>query len=93
MANGKVIFLFQSNEKEFMLHYKQVFNPSSSTAQSGQNIKLKSLRKHEFNKINWFSSIPEKFSDEIKEHLKNTKMDADEDQAYQIIVLPKLSFQ
>jgi len=47
---------------------------------------------HEFKKINWFSSIPEKFKGEIKQHLLRMDLDFNEDHTYQVVVnLPRLT--
>jgi len=41
--------------------------------------------------VTWFSSIPEAYKQEIKDHLKNEKLTFDEDHTYQVVVnLPKL---
>ncbi|CDW77862.1 UNKNOWN [Stylonychia lemnae] len=47
---------------------------------------------HDYKKINWFSSIPEKFKHDIKEQLKKENLDFDNEHTYQVIVnMPKIS--
>eukprot|EP00347_Sterkiella_histriomuscorum_P015260 403357702 len=46
---------------------------------------------HDFKKINWFSSIPEKFKEDIKDQLKKENLDFDQEHTYQIVVnMPKI---